>query len=84
MSEQTKADLDAAIAAHVADEAEGAIIASYVLQTDFTSIALMDEEATGFMRFTSEHQSLTATLGLITYARRQLDHFMTHDEDDQE
>jgi hypothetical protein len=76
MSEQTKAAMDAAIAAHVADETDGDTLSSYVLQTMTTSIELMGENQSGFIRFISDRQQWVTSLGLIDYARVQLHHAM--------
>jgi len=81
MSADTKAALDAAMAAHVADESDesdGAILTGYVCQTSFTSMSLLDEEMTGYQRLTMEGQNLTTTIGLMHYGQRMLDqHLIT-------
>ena len=80
MSAETKAALDAAMAAHVADEsdeADGAILTGYVCQTQFTSMSLIDEEMTGYQRIIQEGQNLTTTLGLMHYGQRALDQYVT-------
>ena len=79
MSAETKAALDAAMAAHVADEseeAEGVILTGYVCQTQFTSMSLIDEEMTGYQRIIQEGQNLTTTLGLMHYGQRMLDQYV--------
>ena len=85
MSAETKAALDSAIAAHVAAECRGSMVTGYVIQTQFTSIELIDEEKTGYQRITAEDQSLTTTIGLMHYGQRMLDEFITEtlvDDDD--
>ena len=79
MSKATKAALDEAVAAHVADEsdeADGAILTGYVCQTQFTSMSLMDEELTGYQRIIQDGQNLTTTLGLMHYGQRMLDQYV--------
>jgi hypothetical protein len=82
VSDQTKAAMDAAIAAHVADETAGDIIAGYVMQVTTTSVELMDEEKSGFIRFCAEHQTWVTTLGLTDYMRVQQHRAMLDSEDD--
>ena len=77
MSAETKAVLDAAIASHIADECNGALLTSYVCQTEFTSMELIDEEMTGYQRMIAEGQTLTTTLGLMHYGQRMLDEYVT-------
>ena len=77
MSAETKAALDTALAAHIADECKGALLTSYVCQTEFTSMELIDEEMTGYQRMIAEGQTLTTTLGLMHYGQRMLDEYTT-------
>lgn len=81
MSAETKAALDAALEAHVTDEADvsGAICTGYVLQAQFTSHALVGEGLTGYMRFVQEGQNFTTSLGLSLYMNRQLEHATTEE-----
>ncbi|KUF07178.1 hypothetical protein [Leucobacter sp. G161] len=66
MSEQTKAALDAALEAHIADECDG-MLTAYILQAEYTSPHLMDDRSTGYFRAIGERQSFTTTLGLTRY-----------------
>jgi hypothetical protein len=77
MSADTKAALDAALAAHIADETEGNILTGYVCQTQFTSMELIDEQMTGYQRIIAEDQNLTTTIGLMHYGQRMLDQYIT-------
>ena len=82
MSAETKAALDTALAAHIADECKGALLTSYVCQTEFTSMELIDEEMTGYQRMIAEGQTLTTTLGLMHYGQRMLDCYVTETMND--
>ena len=80
MSAETKAALDKALAAHVADECDEGMLTSYLCQVEFTSMALLDDESTGYVRMVAEGQTLTTTLGLAHYAMRTLDGNLTREE----
>lgn len=82
MSAETKARLDAAMAEHIADETDGEILTGYVLQTQATSVQLMDEEATRYLRLVAEGQGMTTTLGLIAYAKLHVDALASQDYED--
>lgn len=79
MSEVTKAALDAAIAAHVADECDGAIITGYVLQSQYTDMDMLEDGYTGYVREIMTSQPFTTTLGLAHYLSRQVDRSMFED-----
>ena len=84
MSAETKAALDAAIADHIAEECDGALLTGYVCQTEFTSMKLLDEDFSGFQRLIASGQTLTTTIGLMHYGQRMLDEYITDtlEEDD--
>ncbi len=70
MSAETKAALDDAIAAHFADEHDGAILTGYVLQAQgkgFTDED--DDDKTRYLRATADGQSFTILLGLVEWLR---------------
>lgn len=70
MSAQTKADLDEAIAAHFADQHDGAILTGYVLQAQgkgFTDED--DDDKTRYLHAVAEGQSFTVLLGLVEWLR---------------
>lgn len=79
MSEQTKAALDEALAAHVADECEG-ILTGYVIQTQYQDVEMMDNGDTGLLRIVAQHQSFINTLGLARYLNTRLDNMVAADE----
>lgn len=81
MSAETKAAMDAAIAAHIADECEGGILTGYVLQTQYQDIDMMTNGETGFYRIEGERQSFTTTLGLARYTHVRLNKMIAADED---
>lgn len=83
MSEQTKAALDAAIEAHIADECEGGIVTGYVLQTQYTGMEFLEERMTGYLRMVHETQNFTTTLGLIHYMRNTVESDMHNEASDQ-
>ena len=81
VSEQTKTALDAALAAHVADECDGGLVTGYVCQAQFATVEMMDDETTGYLRIIADGQNLTTTIGLVHYAQRRLDACIVDDED---
>lgn len=83
MSAQTKAALDAAIDAHIADESNGGIVTGYVLQTQYTDMAFLEERMTGYLRMVHETQDFTTTLGLIHYMRGTVENAMHNEASDQ-
>lgn len=72
MSVETKAVLDAAIAAHVADECDGEMVTGWVLQTCGTRADYVDESRTGYLRVVADGQVFTTSLGLATYLHAQM------------
>ena len=66
MSVDTRAALDAALAAHVADETEGAIVTGFVTVISYMHMERAD--GTSYWMISPEGQSLHADLGLIRCA----------------
>ena len=81
MSEQTKADLDAALAAHVADECDGALISGYVLKAAYFNGTTIEHGTTGYIREFAEGQAFHVGYGL---ASQLVDYYRNPDwyEDD--
>jgi hypothetical protein len=65
MSAETKAALEAAIEAHVADECDGDLAGAWVLVTETTTLAEMDEDDSVFYITTRNNQSRFLTDGLL-------------------
>lgn len=82
MSEQTKAALDNAIAAHFADEQDGAILTGYVLQAKGQGFTDVDDDQVRLLRAVAEQQDYITTLGLIDWVRVVAHHnaFLNDDE----
>lgn len=69
MSDQTKAALDQAIAAHFGDSWEGAIVTGYVLQMcGLTMDDIENGQQTSYFREVAENQPSHVTLGLLDYS----------------
>ena len=79
MSEQTKAALDAALAAHVADECDGGILTGYITQAQYTDMDLMEDGSTGYLRVQADNQIFTTSLGLTAYLHKQMEQAMLDD-----
>jgi hypothetical protein len=69
MSAATKATLDEAIAAHFADEQDGALLTGYVLQAKGQGFTAEDDEQVRLMRSIADQQDYITTLGLIDWMR---------------
>lgn len=67
MSEATKEALDAALAAHVADVCDGALISGYVLQAAYFNGDTIAHNTTGYMREFAEGQPWHAGYGLANH-----------------
>lgn len=80
MSTETKAALDAAIAAHVADEGEaaGSIVTGYALIVSHSTVDDFDDEITRYLAEYADRQPFHAALGLVHRHRIMLE----HDDDD--
>lgn len=72
MSAETKVALDAAIAAHVADECEGGTITGYVIQAQYQDVEMMTDNLTGYIRVIADGQGFTTTLGLAHHLALRL------------
>lgn len=82
MSDETKAAMDEAIAAHFSDEWEGAIVTGYVLQLcGVTSDDIEAGDQTSYMREVHDGQPSHASLGLLNYSHSQLLHAMSEVEE---
>lgn len=68
MSEQTKTALDAAVAAHIADECDGDIATAWVVIAETTNLEEIDDNMSAFYIDTRETQSLYTTDGLLFHA----------------
>lgn len=83
MSEQTKAALDAAIAAHIADECdEPTIVTGYVLHAAHLSTENIDRGSTGYFAEYGEQQAYHVCLGLAAQLHQKLKDEMDWDDDD--
>lgn len=65
MSDTTRATLDAAIAAHVADEYDGDMVTAWVVVTETTSIDLLDNNEGSMVVEQRSLQSTYLTTGLL-------------------
>lgn len=65
MSAETKAALETAIASHIADECEGDIIGAWVVVTECTSLAEMDDDRSSWFTASRDMQSTFTTDGLL-------------------
>ncbi|WP_065962381.1 hypothetical protein [Curtobacterium sp. UCD-KPL2560] len=83
MSEQTKAALDEAVAAHFADEQDGAILTGYVLQAKGQGFTEDDDSnQVRLLREFANNQDYITSLGLVDWLRLALHHNAFGDEDD--
>ena len=76
MSEQTKAALDAALAAHIDDECEGALVSGYVLQAAYFNGDTIRHGTNGYMREFAEGQAFHVGYGL---ANQLIDYYRNPD-----
>lgn len=67
MSAATKVALDAALAAHIADETRDGMVTSYVAIAEYTRLDLIDGGYSAFVRLGSENLGITESLGLWHY-----------------
>lgn len=72
LSDTTKATLDAALAAHIADECDGSLTTGYVLYASHLNAELDSRDATGYYAEYAEGQPFHVGLGL---ARMMADRF---------
>jgi hypothetical protein len=77
MSDTTKDALDAALAAHIADEGDGALVSGYVLQAAYFNGDTIEHGTTGYMREFADNQAFHTGLGL---AAMLVDHYRNPDQ----
>lgn len=65
MSEATKAALDAAISAHVADEYDGDMVTAWVIVTETTTLDALSEGVGAMVIASRDMQSNYLTCGLL-------------------
>lgn len=82
MSDQTKAALDAAIAAHVADTGDGAIVTDWALVAATSSIENIGTGTTAYLLEGNDNQPVHVMTGLFRYASEKA--LWGLDEDDDE
>jgi hypothetical protein len=66
MSDATKDSLDAALAAHIADECDGALVSGYVLQAAYFNGDTIQHGTTGYMREFADNQAFHVGYGLAS------------------
>ena len=79
MSAETKAALDAAIAAHVADETPESLVTGYALIVSNATVEDFDQERTRYFCEYAEQQPFHVALGLIHRHRMILEQDMGED-----
>ena len=70
MSEQTKAALEAALTAHIADVTDGNLLTDYGIIAASTSMDAIGTGSTVYFYEANEGQPAHVSYGLITYAER--------------
>lgn len=78
MSEQTYADLQSAIAAHIVDECDGDLIGSWVVVAQTTNLEEFEDGGSSFFTATPDHQSNFTTTGLL-YRAMEIGSFAERD-----
>lgn len=68
MSDQTKADLESALAAHVADTGDGAIVTDWALVVATTSVENIGTGTTRYLLEGNDNQPVHVMTGLFKYA----------------
>ena len=66
VSVETKSALDSALAAHINDEADGALVSGYVLQAAYFNGDTITNGTCGYIREFAEGQMFHVGLGLAT------------------
>jgi hypothetical protein len=82
VSASTKAALDEAIAAHFADEQDGALVTGYVLQVQGQGFTDTDDDKTRMLRAIAEQQGVIVSLGLVDWLRLHMQGFAIEPDDD--
>lgn len=80
MSAETKAALENALDAHIADEREGFMVGDYVLQTHIVSIH--EDEGKSFYHFMHSTQPYHSVVGLLETALADYADGAVSDDDD--
>ena len=70
MSDATKAAVDDAIAAHIADECGGALVNGYVIQIEY--VGMRPDAESGWFRMVAPGQTMTLTIGLVHYLAQRV------------
>lgn len=81
MSEATKATLEAALTAHIADETDGDILADWAMVCATTSIETMGTGRTGYWIEGNTNQPVHVMVGLLRYGSEHTT-FDSSDDDD--
>lgn len=79
MSDQTKANLDAAIAAHVADTGDGSIVTDWALIAATTTVDNIGTGTTSYLLEGNDNQPVHVMTGLFRYACERV---IWEDDDD--
>lgn len=82
MSAQTKADLEAAVAAHVADTGNGSLVTDWALVAATTTVENIGTGTTRYLLEGNENQPVHVMTGLFRYASERT--VWGIDEDDEE
>lgn len=82
MSDQTKADLDSAIAAHVADTGNGSLVTDWALIAATTTVENIDTGTTAYLLEGNDNQPVHVMTGLFRYASERVIWDDSEDDDD--
>ena len=74
MSAETKAALDDALAAHIAEASNGALVTGYALYASTQTLEQFDREATGYFAEYAEGQAHHVAIGLVSMHSQRLDY----------
>lgn len=80
MSDQTKAALDAAVAAHVAEVSDGDLVTDWALVAATTTVENIGTGRTGYLLESNDNQPVHVMTGLFRYASENT--LWGNDEDD--
>lgn len=72
MSDQTKSDLDAAIAAHVADTGNGSLVTDWALIAATTTVENIGTGTTAYLLEGNDNQPVHVMTGLFRYASERV------------
>lgn len=81
MSDQTKADLDAAIAAHIADTGDGSLVTDWAMIAATTTVENIGTGRTRYLLEGNDNQPVHVMTGLFRYAA---EHVMWDGDEDEE